>query len=588
MMSTTSVLFIVALSVAMATAAPLASQKQASELVDQSDDTVDRAKRAQETIYYGNQQNKARVLAKKSDISNILSDSQLEGEVDQSGQVVAHEQIPVEEDLAARAEAALGKEEEDEKMAEAMESAMQSAVEAALNENDNGGDDSDSRDDESSDDSIVEGESPAETMGESMSQEDMSKESNEEDRAEEEEEETQTTEGEREGEEGEESEEMAEDEKEQEEDEDTEEKDLQEAAESSSAVTSPADTEGVVDGESAGGEEGEEEQGGETEGGSEAADKEDEQMLQEISEAEDNGVFPYETVYGDADETEEDHLPMGIPSDYNDQGQSMYDQLMMSPYGAQDLFQPIPYLYYRRRRSPSLSSTRHVERSRRRIKRDLLDDNYGIPYAFYPSQYPEERSSDAYDDDVDSTPLSEAEVEYMYKLFLTVLAENYAKELAEEEEAEEAEEEAEEGRRSPYEEIEEEQVPLRPEYIPESEDVRDRAEEEALAAYLPEDVLAAYGQQQRYGAFDRPLETEEEYRPEDKRSMMDYYPGERMDKRYFFPFSDEPQTHWGAFVPEKRDYGDAIQRLQRLALALSDSDSEGSSFGNQLEGYEKK
>ncbi|XP_012937567.1 uncharacterized protein LOC106011673 [Aplysia californica] len=118
MMSTTSVLFIVALSVAMATAAPLASQKQASELVDQSDDTVDRAKRAQETIYYGNQQNKARVLAKKSDISNILSDSQLEGEVDQSGQVVAHEQIPVEEDLAARAEAALGKEEEDEKMAE--------------------------------------------------------------------------------------------------------------------------------------------------------------------------------------------------------------------------------------------------------------------------------------------------------------------------------------------------------------------------------------------------------------------------------------------------------------------------------------
>ena len=71
-----------------------------------------------------------------------------------------------------------------------------------------------------------------------------------------------------------------------------------------------------------------------------------------------------------------------------------------------------------------------------------------------------------------------------------------------------------------------------------------------------------------------------------------------MDKRYFFPFADEPGTHWGAFVPEKRelveagdersaflddpylddyqslskrDYDEAIQRLQRLAMALSDN-----------------
>ena len=74
-------------------------------------------------------------------------------------------------------------------------------------------------------------------------------------------------------------------------------------------------------------------------------------------------------------------------------------------------------------------------------------------------------------------------------------------------------------------------------------------------------------------------------------------PTEETEKRYFFPFADEPETHWGAFVPEKReidagdergaylddpylddyrspskrDYNEAIQRLQRLAMALSDN-----------------
>lgn len=61
-----------------------------------------------------------------------------------------------------------------------------------------------------------------------------------------------------------------------------------------------------------------------------------------------------------------------------------------------------------------------------------------------------------------------------------------------------------------------------------------------------------------------------------KRGMIEYYPEEdeeeeEEEKRYFFPFSKEPETHWGAFVPEKRDYNEAIQRLQRLAMALSDN-----------------
>merc|ERR1711974_52298 len=55
--------------------------------------------------------------------------------------------------------------------------------------------------------------------------------------------------------------------------------------------------------------------------------------------------------------------------------------------------------------------------------------------------------------------------------------------------------------------------------------------------------------------------------------MEYYYPESVPSKRYFFPFSDEPETHWGAFVPEKRDYSESIKRLQRLAMELSDNQS---------------
>ncbi|KAK3098233.1 hypothetical protein FSP39_017435 [Pinctada imbricata] len=38
---------------------------------------------------------------------------------------------------------------------------------------------------------------------------------------------------------------------------------------------------------------------------------------------------------------------------------------------------------------------------------------------------------------------------------------------------------------------------------------------------------------------------------------------------YFFPFSEEPGTHYGAFIPQKREYVDSYERLVRLARALA-------------------
>jgi hypothetical protein len=43
-------------------------------------------------------------------------------------------------------------------------------------------------------------------------------------------------------------------------------------------------------------------------------------------------------------------------------------------------------------------------------------------------------------------------------------------------------------------------------------------------------------------------------------------------KRNFYPYSDEPETHFGAFVPEKREYLDSYSRLVQLAKELSKSD----------------
>ncbi|KAJ8315457.1 hypothetical protein KUTeg_007607, partial [Tegillarca granosa] len=46
------------------------------------------------------------------------------------------------------------------------------------------------------------------------------------------------------------------------------------------------------------------------------------------------------------------------------------------------------------------------------------------------------------------------------------------------------------------------------------------------------------------------------------------------DKRdqYFYPFSEEPKTHFSAFVPQKRDYADTYESLLRLARALGQAD----------------
>ncbi|KAK6987306.1 protein Ycf2, partial [Biomphalaria glabrata] len=84
-------------------------------------------KRAQETINFGNQQNKPRVLAKKSDLSNLLLPVAPLDEKDKSGVVVAHDALPVPPDMNARAEAALERNKDQEKMKEEMEAALQEA-----------------------------------------------------------------------------------------------------------------------------------------------------------------------------------------------------------------------------------------------------------------------------------------------------------------------------------------------------------------------------------------------------------------------------------------------------------------------------
>lgn len=43
---------------------------------------------------------------------------------------------------------------------------------------------------------------------------------------------------------------------------------------------------------------------------------------------------------------------------------------------------------------------------------------------------------------------------------------------------------------------------------------------------------------------------------------------------YFYPYSEEPETHFGAFVPEKKEYLDTYSRLVQLARELSKSDSD--------------
>lgn len=47
---------------------------------------------------------------------------------------------------------------------------------------------------------------------------------------------------------------------------------------------------------------------------------------------------------------------------------------------------------------------------------------------------------------------------------------------------------------------------------------------------------------------------------------------------YFYPYSEEPETHFGAFVPEKKNYLDSYSRLVQLARELSKSDTPNEDY----------
>lgn len=56
--------------------------------------------------------------------------------------------------------------------------------------------------------------------------------------------------------------------------------------------------------------------------------------------------------------------------------------------------------------------------------------------------------------------------------------------------------------------------------------------------------------------------------PAKRSDFLSFVPGNKRDQ-YFYPYSEEPQTHWGAFIPSKRDYTDSYANLVRLARRLA-------------------
>ncbi|KAI8740907.1 protein Ycf2 [Biomphalaria glabrata] len=218
--------------------------------------------------------------------------------------------------------------------------------------------------------------------------------------------------------------------------------------------------------------------------------------------------------------------------------------ILLPDYG----FRPrIPYSLYRKKRAVKRArriSPYSGHRGARRIKRDSLSDLYGA-YA----------NEDPRDEAEEYIALSPEEKDYLYRRLIDNVADLY-----------------DEGQGNELQEI-----PIEIPYIEEAGD----------APYLPYEV---YGESSNYNPYLEGYRGAQlEYEPAPtfaKRGMVDYYPFEEMEKRYFFPFSDEPDTHWGAFVPEKRDYNEAIQRLQRLAEALNDN--PGAYYKDVLEEYRKK
>ncbi|XP_060067765.1 uncharacterized protein LOC132547967 [Ylistrum balloti] len=72
------------------------------------------------------------------------------------------------------------------------------------------------------------------------------------------------------------------------------------------------------------------------------------------------------------------------------------------------------------------------------------------------------------------------------------------------------------------------------------------------------------------------------FMPSKRQDMLSFVPGNKRDS-YFFPFSKEPDTHYRAFVPEKRSYLESYGDLVRLARALAMEPQEREQY---LQGYE--
>lgn len=468
-------MLIVTLAVAMVTCAPLTNQEKLVNL-DEAGDKVNRAKRADEEIVFGNQQNKARVVAKKSDLSNLLAPVPLPGEVDQGSEVKVHKEMPVTDELAARAEAAAGSpSENNEKIKEAVEAALEAVAEdeaektgkAAAGQEPVDKTDSEKAIKQLIDDDIEENEQGA---GEASEAAEANAPGDDAD------------------------------------DEDDDLRELQLTAESS-AVAAGGNDEGSIKPSSV---------------ADESENDEVEKFLQESQ-----------------DETEQ--------SLYRDRERSLANQmrnfLQSLNIGHQYQRHISPSFLFRYRRS--LDSSKKTAPSKnnkraRRIKRDLLDDRYYGPYEL---PYNSDEYQDPTADTEDVVPLTDEEADYLYKQLVNYLADDYT--------PEQEEPEPEEGSLDSYLNGygEDDNEPYVPYTTYNDDDV----------SYVPN----VYEDRYQYGPVD--------FVGLAKRGMIDYYPPEEEEKRYFFPFNKEPETHWGAFVPEKRSYDEAIQRLQRLALALSDN-----------------
>ncbi|RUS88379.1 hypothetical protein EGW08_003835 [Elysia chlorotica] len=514
-----------AIFVSMATGAPVSTSDEQA-----ADSAVDRAKRADEQIVFGNHQNQARVLNKRVDLSadDLTPELPVKGELDEGSEATVQKETSVDKDLADRADAARKDFEDQDKIADAMEAAMESVDNAAKNE-----EQSDEADvPESSDSEQASGEA-SEPSSDSMS-------------------------GQRD-----------------------------EAGEESGNV----EDEDIKDLLQVTGENEGEEQAAEQTADGVSESEEERQESDGDNQAEQHSQAGASDVGGDdgalqAETQSEDNAQL------NDFWREMYQYMDAYPGNPR-----LPFDLYRGRRS--LAGKRAGSR---RIKRDLLDDvQYDPDWLRYlysvAEDEPKAPSDDRFDaptsgvldmgdslisDQDDYVPVTDSDAEELYN----ELEEYLQWELQ---------------RRSGIEKLRE-ALGL----VPTEEDIIQQEPVDRGVFYGGEsdsaDSRAGEGSlldSQLY-PYDPEYPSEGLYAAKRSDAGRDVYglPIGEADKRYFFPFADEPGTHWGAFVPEKRDlvdagdersaflddpylddyqipskrdYNEAIQRLQRLAMALSDN-----------------